>query len=168
MGRAKANVRLLRRVVTAGAGARRAVNNPEAQPNARAELYRARGATRATRRDIRNWRRFGFRDGPEPARRRHSGDSPARPNSGKPQLEGVFSMPDPLTSGSTGPSSAPPAAAPARCHKLGLYSSNQGGGLDFVCGRGYGRQRWPECPVKTNKDRWLLIIDTEESWPFPS
>ena len=31
---------------------------------------------------------------------------------------------------------------PARRHTLGLYGFNQGGGLDFVWQRGYGRLRW--------------------------
>jgi hypothetical protein len=42
---------------------------------------------------------------------------------------------------------------PAGCHTLGLYGFNQGGGLDFVWQREYGRLRWLDYPVETNKDR---------------
>ncbi|BBY08374.1 hypothetical protein MNVI_36920 [Mycobacterium noviomagense] len=50
-----------------------------------------------------------------------------------------------------------------RARTLGLCSRNQGGGLDFVSQRGYGRLRWLVYPAETNK-----IDETEESWPFPS
>ena len=136
-----------------GSGARRAVDNAE-----RSRKRAPSGIERAVR-HARHAAIFvtgaDSASGTVPSQpaRPDSGDSPTRLRSGKPQLEGIFSIPDLLTSGSAGPSSAAPTATPARRHKLGLYSSNQGGGLDFVCGRGYGRQRWPECPAKTNKDR---------------
>ena len=47
------------------------------------------------------------------------------------------------------PPSAPPDTAPARgtrWPKLGVYVLKQGGGLDFVRKREYGRSRWLEYP----------------------
>jgi hypothetical protein len=68
-------------------------------------------------------------------------------------IEAIFIALNPATGVAAASSPAEAWETPARCHTLGLYGFNQGGGLDFVWQREYGRFRWLENPAETNKYR---------------
>ena len=69
-------------------------------------------------------------------------------------VEAIFFAPNRATGGSGSAIAGGRLERPLRdCHTLGLYGLNQGGGLDFVWQREYGRLRWLDYPAETNKDR---------------
>jgi hypothetical protein len=76
----------------------------------------------------------------------------------KPVTSGCHRRVDAVSSGFERPGERSPGSTRA-AHTLGIRGPNQGGGLDFVRKREYGRSRWLEYPAETRKDRLISMRD---------